>query len=121
MCNTNTVSSAVRPAVISLNFWLICGCPSAFSSIRENIQELEDTEVLDEYRVALKFTGKQSRQLPLFVAALPIFSKRYYTAYDFSQSTLTAPLSSGPYKVGKHAVGRYIEYHRVADYWGNVF
>jgi len=87
--------------------------------ISQNIQELLDAEVLDEYRVALRFTGEQSRQLPLLIAGLPIFSKRYYTAYDFSQSTLTAPLSSGAYKVGKHAVGRYIEYHRVQDYWGN--
>lgn len=87
--------------------------------ISQSIQELQDTEVLDEYRVAVHFTGNQSRQLPLLVAELPIFSKRYYTAYDFSQSTLTAPLSSGPYKVGKHAVGRYVEYHRFADYWGN--
>ncbi|WP_299476572.1 extracellular solute-binding protein [uncultured Roseibium sp.] len=87
--------------------------------ISQNIQELLDAEILDEYRVALHFSGKQSRQLPLLIAALPIFSKRYYTAYDFSQSTLTAPLSSGAYKVGKHAVGRFVEYHRVEDYWGN--
>ncbi|MEM8703534.1 MAG: extracellular solute-binding protein, partial [Pseudomonadota bacterium] len=87
--------------------------------ISQNIQELEDAEILDEYRVALHFSGKQSRQLALLVAALPIFSKRYYTAYDFKQSTLTSPLSSGPYKVGKHAVGRYVEYHRVENYWGN--
>ncbi|MFN3249320.1 extracellular solute-binding protein [Roseibium album] len=87
--------------------------------ISQNIQELQDTEVLDEHRVAVHFTGNQSRQMPLFVAALPIFSKRYYTRYDFSQSTLTAPLSSGAYKVGKHAVGRYVEYQRFPDYWGN--
>ncbi len=87
--------------------------------IAQTLQELVDTEVLDEYRVLVRFSGKQTRQLPLFVASLPIFSKRYYTAYDFKQSTLTPPLSSGAYKVGKHAVGRYVEYHRVEDYWGN--
>ncbi|WP_367186951.1 extracellular solute-binding protein, partial [Roseibium sp.] len=86
--------------------------------ISQNLQELQDTEVLEEYRVAVHFSGNQTRQLPLFVADLPIFSKRYYTAYDFKQSTLTAPLSSGPYKVGKHAVGRYVEYQRVQEYWG---
>ncbi|MBO6891808.1 MAG: ABC transporter substrate-binding protein [Roseibium sp.] len=86
--------------------------------ISQNIQELKDAEVLEEYRVALHFSGKQTRQLPLVVAGLPILSKRYYTAYDFKQSTLTAPLSSGPYKVGDYAVGRYVEYNRVADYWG---
>lgn len=86
--------------------------------ISQTIQELKDTEVLDEHRVAVHFTGKQTRQLPLEVAQLPIFSKRYYTTYDFKQTTLTPPLSSGPYKVGKHAVGRFIEYNRVPDYWG---
>lgn len=85
--------------------------------ISQNLQELEDAEVLEDYRVAVRFSGAQSRQLPLLVAGLPIFSKRYYTAYDFSQSTLTAPLSSGAYKVGRHAVGRFVEYHRIPEYW----
>ena len=85
--------------------------------ISQTTQELVDTEVLDEYRVAVKFSGKQTRQLPLIVASLPIFSKRYYTAYDFKQSTLTPPLSSGPYKVGEHAIGRYVEYEKVEDHW----
>ncbi|MEJ8475137.1 extracellular solute-binding protein [Roseibium algae] len=85
--------------------------------VRLPLKELLDTEVLDEYRVAVRFTGNHTRQLPLLVAGLPIFSKRYYTAYDFKQSTLTPPLSSGGYKVGKHAVGRYVEYHKVSDYW----
>ncbi|WP_269584362.1 extracellular solute-binding protein [Roseibium sp. Sym1] len=79
---------------------------------------LKDAVVLGEYRVALHFDGNQARNFPLTVAAdYPIFSKRYYTAYDFKQSTLTPPLSSGPYKVGKHAIGRYVEYHRVEKYW----
>ena len=85
--------------------------------ISQTIQELSDTEALDDHRVAVRFSGKQTRQLPLIVAGLPIFSKRYYTAYDFKQSTLTPPLSSGPYRVGKHAVGRYVEYEKVEDYW----
>ncbi len=88
--------------------------------LSQPLAALKDAEVLDDYRVALRFDGTQARQLPLEVASdYPIFSKRYYTAYDFKQSTLTPPLSSGPYKVGSHAVGRYVEYHRVEDYWGN--
>jgi len=80
---------------------------------------LKDAEVLDDYRVALHFDGTQARNLPLSVASsYPIFSKRYYTAYEFKQSTLTPPLSSGPFKVGSHAVGRYVEYHQVEHYWG---
>ncbi|MBO9423261.1 ABC transporter substrate-binding protein [Labrenzia sp. R4_1] len=89
-------------------------------NISQPMRVLTDAEVLDEHRVALQFDGTQSRNYPLGVAAgYPIFSKRYYTAYDFEQSTLTPPLSSGPYKVGKHAVGRFVEYHKVDDYWAN--
>ncbi len=83
------------------------------------LRALSNAEVLDEHRVALQFDGSQSRNYPLTVAAgYPILSKRYYTAYDFKQSTLTPPLSSGPYKVGDHAIGRYVEYHKIDNYWG---
>ncbi|MEE4014074.1 extracellular solute-binding protein [Roseibium sp. FZY0029] len=86
--------------------------------LSQPLSALKDAVVLDDHKVALQFTGTQSRNLPLVVAAdYPIFSKRYYTAYDFKQSTLTPPLSSGPYKVGKHAVGHYVEYHQVENYW----
>ncbi len=86
--------------------------------LSQPLAALNEAEVLGEYRVALHFNGSQARQLPLEVAATyPILSKRYYTAYDFKQSTLTPPLSSGPYKVGKQAVGRYVEYHQVEKYW----
>lgn len=85
--------------------------------ISQMLQEFTIANALDESRVEVIFSGRQSRQLPLTVAGLPVFSKRYYTAYDFTQSTLTPPLSSGPYKVGKYEVGRFIEYERVKDWW----
>lgn len=85
--------------------------------LSQMLQEFTAANAMDESRVEVIFSGKQSRQLPLTVAGLPVFSKRYYTAYDFTQSTLTPPLSSGPYKVGKYEVGRFIEYERVKDWW----
>lgn len=90
---------------------------SGHPQISQAIQEFTEAKALDDARVEVSFSGKQTRQLPLIVATLPIFSKRYYTAYDFTQSTLTPPLSSGPYKVGAHEVGRFVEFHRVADWW----
>jgi microcin C transport system substrate-binding protein len=56
--------------------------------------------------------------LPLFVTELPIFSQAYYKAHPFDQSTFDIPLGSGPYRVGHFEAGRYIEYERVADWWG---
>lgn len=98
-------------------FSLIILKTDSHPQIRQILAELLDTQVLDEYTVAVRFTGNQGRQLPALVASMPVFSKRYYTTYDFKQSTLTPPLSSGPYKVGRYEVGRYIDYRRVEDYW----
>ena len=55
---------------------------------------------------------------PVFVAGLPIFSRAYYAKRPFEESTLDIPLGSGAYRVGKFEAGRFIEYQRVADWWG---
>ena len=73
---------------------------------------------LDDATVVLRFAPKRARDVPLFAAGLPIFSRAYYTARTFDQTTLETPLGSGPYKVGRFEAGRYIEYRRVPDWWG---
>src|SRR5207237_5037113 len=70
-------------------------------------------EAEDELTVVLKFAPKRARDVPLFVAGLPIFSRAYYAAHNFDETTLEVPLGSGGYKVGKFEPGRYIEYDRV--------
>jgi microcin C transport system substrate-binding protein len=85
--------------------------------IRVLIRDVEKCEVLGPYEVRYRFTGDQTRDLPLVIAELPVFSKAYYSRVDFTQSTLEAPLGSGPYKVGDLKPGQYISYLRRADYW----
>jgi microcin C transport system substrate-binding protein len=75
-------------------------------------------EAADDATVVLRFAPKRARDVPLFVAGLPIFSRAYYSARNFDETTLDAPLGSGPYKVGRFESGRYIEYERVKDWWG---
>jgi microcin C transport system substrate-binding protein len=72
----------------------------------------------DDESVVATFAPQRARDVPLFVAGLPIFSRAYYTAKPFDQSTLDVPLGSGAYKVGRFEPGRYIEYERVKDWWG---
>lgn len=86
-------------------------------AIRQALSEVEGVEAPDPATVVVRFSGRQSRKAPLTVAGLPILSKTYYTRYDFGQTTLTPPLGSGPYKVGRHEVGRYVEYERVKSWW----
>ncbi len=56
--------------------------------------------------------------MPLYTAGLPIFSKAYYANRPFDETTTETPLGSGPYKVGRFEINRYIEFERVKDWWG---
>jgi microcin C transport system substrate-binding protein len=86
--------------------------------ITQLTRDFAGADVEDEVTVVLKFAQNRARDVPLFVAGLPIFSKAYYTTHNFDETTLDAPLGSGPYKVGRFEAGRYIEYERVKDWWG---
>ncbi len=81
------------------------------------LQDVVSAEALDAATVRYTFKGELVRDLPLIVAGLPIFSKAYYTKKPFDQTTLEAPLGSGPYLVDRMAQGRTIVYRRNPDYW----
>jgi len=82
------------------------------------MRDLVKGEALDDATLVVIFAEKRARDVPLYVAVLPIFSKAYYATRPFDESTLDIPLGSGPYKVGRFEANRYIEYDRVKDWWG---
>jgi microcin C transport system substrate-binding protein len=82
------------------------------------LRDMVKAEAPDDATLVVTFAPKRARDVPLYVAGLPIFSKAYYATRAFDESTLDAPLGSGPYKVGKFEVNRFIEYERVKDWWG---
>jgi microcin C transport system substrate-binding protein len=82
------------------------------------LRDFAGAEALDDATVVVRFAPNRARDVPLFVAALPIFSRAYYSSRPFDETTLEPPLGSGPYKVGRFEAGRYIEYERVKDWWG---
>jgi microcin C transport system substrate-binding protein len=86
--------------------------------ISQNLRDFKGAEAADERTAVVRFSEKRGRDVPLFVAGLPIFSRAYYAKQPFDQSTLEAPLGSGPYKVGRFEPGRFIEFERVKDWWG---
>ncbi len=85
--------------------------------IRITIRDVEGCDVLGPHSVRYRFKGERTRDLPLTVAALPIFSKTYYAKVDFEKSTLEPPLGSGPYLVKAFRPGEYVTYGRRDDYW----
>jgi microcin C transport system substrate-binding protein len=82
------------------------------------LRDLTGAKANDDASVTVNFAPKRARDVPLFVAGLPIFSRAYYSAKPFDESTLDVPLGSGAYKVGRFDAGRYIEFSRVNDWWG---
>jgi microcin C transport system substrate-binding protein len=85
--------------------------------ITQFMRDFISAEAADDVTLVVRFKEKRGRDLPLFVAGLPIFSKAYYSKRPFEESTLEIPLGSGAYKVGRFEAGRYIEYERVKDWW----
>ena len=81
------------------------------------LRDLVKAEALDDATVAVTFAPNRARDVPLYVAGLPIFSKAYYATRPFEESTLDIPLGSGPYKVGRYEINRYVEFDRVKDWW----
>jgi microcin C transport system substrate-binding protein len=86
--------------------------------ITQLLRDMTGAEAAEEHTVVVRFAEKRGRDVPLFVAGLPIFSRAYYANRPFDQSTLEIPLGSGAYKVGRFEPGRFIEYDRVTDWWG---
>ena len=86
--------------------------------IGQLLRDMKGAEAADDHTVVVHFAEKRGRDVPLFVAGLPIFSRAYYAKQPFDQTTLEIPLGSGAYKVGKFDAGRFIEFERVKDWWG---
>jgi microcin C transport system substrate-binding protein len=86
--------------------------------IRQLLRDMSGVEAVDDATLLVRFAPKRGRDVPLFVATLPIFSRAYYANRAFDESTLDVPLGSGAYKVGRFEAGRFIEYERVKDWWG---
>ncbi|TPJ60972.1 extracellular solute-binding protein [Mesorhizobium sp. B2-7-1] len=84
-----------------------------------SLTHLDDAVPVDPHTLQLKFSGKQSARTVLNVVGFPILSKAFFTANPFDSSQLNPPLGSSAYKVGRWSAGAWIEYERVADYWGN--
>jgi microcin C transport system substrate-binding protein len=86
--------------------------------VQQLLRDFAGAQAPDDESVVVSFAPGHARDLPLFVAWLPIFSRAYYAGHPFEETTLEPPLGCGPYKVGRFEPGRFIEYERVKDWWG---
>lgn len=84
-------------------------------------QALRDVESLSADApdaVTVRLSPRATREAPLTVAGLPIFSRASFANRAFNASGLEPQLGSGGFRVGRFEQGRFIEYERVPDWWG---
>jgi microcin C transport system substrate-binding protein len=100
--------------VFSLTTLKTKGHPT-FSSV---LRDVAGVVAEDERTVRLSFLPTRGLDVPALAAAMPIFSEKSYTARSFSETSLEAPLGSGPYRVSRFEQGKLVEFERVRNWWG---
>lgn len=87
-----------------------------YSSTSGRFEKIEKT---GDRKVKITFNEKSNREYPLIVAGFrPVLPKHAINTENFENSTLEAPIGSGPYKIKQIDAGRRIVYERDPNYWG---
>ena len=73
---------------------------------------------VNERTVRFEF-AKVNPELHLIAGQIPVFSRHWVGDHDFAKMALEPPVTSGPYRIEKYELGKYITYVRNPDYWGN--
>lgn len=104
--------------------WTVEAIKQAHPQYAYYYQNIAKTEQTGEREVTFFFSEKGNRELPQITGQLSVLPKAWWTATgadgkprDIKNSTLEAPLGSGPYQIADVQPGRSMSVKRVADYW----
>ncbi len=98
--------------VYSFNIILEKGVPFA----KTYYKPVTSVEALDEHQV--KFTlEKGDKDMLISLGGQSIFPRQFWESRDFSEPITEVPLGSGAYTVSDYAMGQYVVYERLKDYW----
>ncbi|MGO3929289.1 extracellular solute-binding protein [Rhodopseudomonas pseudopalustris] len=75
-------------------------------------------EIIDARTIRFDFGGAADRELPLILGLMPILAKHAVDPERFEETTLSAPLGSGPYQVTAVRPTASVTLTRNPDYWG---
>nr|WP_245513250.1 extracellular solute-binding protein [Enterovirga rhinocerotis] len=88
-------------------------------------QTVTKAEAREGREVHFSFAEKGNRELPQILGQLPVLPKHWWTGTgpdgkprNPGQTTLEAPVGSGPYRIRSFEPGRYCIYERNPDFWG---
>jgi peptide/nickel transport system substrate-binding protein len=85
---------------------------------RQYYSKVVKAEAPDPRTVRFDFGGAGDRELPLILGLMPILPKHAVNAATFEETTMTAPVGSGPYRVTAVKAGASVTLTRNPDYWG---
>jgi peptide/nickel transport system substrate-binding protein len=85
---------------------------------RQFYSKVAKAEVLDPLTVRFDFGGGGDRELPLILGLMPILPQHAIQVDTFENTTMTAPIGSGPYRVTAVSPGASVTLARNPDYWG---
>jgi peptide/nickel transport system substrate-binding protein len=75
-------------------------------------------EVLDQHTVRFDLGGANDRELPLILGLMPVLPRHAVDVASFEETSMTAPVGSGPYRVTAVKPGASLTLTRNPDYWG---
>ena len=84
---------------------------------RTYYEKVAKAEAIGDRAVRFDFAEQGDRELPLILGLMPILPKHAINPATFEETSLEAPIGSGPYRVGKVDPGRSITLVRNPQYW----
>ncbi len=109
----------VLAADVKYSFDMLTG-PYTAPGYKTLLDDVAGLDMLDQRTVRYRFK-KPSRELPLTVGGLPVFSRAWGQVNGqtkrFDEIVTDTPIGSGPYKMGPVRFGRDITYVRDVNYW----
>jgi peptide/nickel transport system substrate-binding protein len=85
---------------------------------RQYYSKVAKAEVLDPLTVRFDFGGAPDRELPLILGLMPILARHATDPATFEETSMTAPMGTGPYRVTAVRPGASVTFTRNPDYWG---
>jgi peptide/nickel transport system substrate-binding protein len=85
---------------------------------RQYYSKVANAEAPDPLTVRFDFGGVPDRELPLILGLMPILARHAVNVATFEETSMTAPMGSGPYRVATVRPGASVTFVRNPDYWG---
>jgi peptide/nickel transport system substrate-binding protein len=85
---------------------------------RQYYSRVAKAEAPDPLTVRFDFGAAGDRELPLILGLMPVLARHAVDVATFEETTMTAPLGSGPYRVSAVRPGASVTLTRNPDYWG---